>query len=127
MYPQGKLIICLKISDPKTLFISFGVPIFQTITIITEGISNSIQHFAAHSHYAQPVHGVHDAVLAVLLRFGRALARLRSQYQEEVKRDAKRVIKHNLKQTKSTLDFKASHKWIKWANLQPVLDCLLNP
>lgn len=60
-------------------------------------------------------------------QFGRALARLRSQYQEEVKRDAKRVIKHNLKQTKSTLDFKASHKWIKWANLQPVLDCMLSP
>ena len=63
----------------------------------------------------------------VLLRFGRSMARLRSKYQSQIQKDAKRVVKNNLKNVRSSkgLDYNASAKWIKWANLQPILDYLL--
>lgn len=59
------------------------------------------------------------------LRFGKSLARLRTQFREKVRRDAKRVIRANMKQTSKGYNHKVSYKWIQWANLQPVFDCLM--
>lgn len=63
--------------------------------------------------------------LISLLRFGRALSRLRSQYSSDTKKRARKMLKLNSKQTHKGLDYKGSLKWIQWANLQPVLDCLM--
>lgn len=61
----------------------------------------------------------------MLPRFGRSLARLRTHFRGKVRRDAKRVIRANMKQTRKSYNHKVSYKWIQWANLQPVLDCLM--
>ena len=58
-------------------------------------------------------------------RFGRSLSRLRSQHDRQFRRDAKRVIKQNSKKKTSSLDYRASYKWIQWADLKPVLDSLM--
>ena len=63
---------------------------------------------------------------SMLLRFGRSLSRLRTQYRDEMSRSTKRVIKENLKgHSLKGLDFKSTAKWNKWADLQPIIDFLL--
>lgn len=59
------------------------------------------------------------------IRFGRALARLRTEHAAAVKRNARDVIKHNLKTYRSIpRNTRADARWIKCAELGPVLDFL---
>ena len=60
----------------------------------------------------------------LLLRFGRSLARLRTQYRDRIAKDARKTIKKNLKEhsTGAPGDFKTSMKWLRWANLGPVFE-----
>lgn len=61
-----------------------------------------------------------------LLRFGTAMARLRSKHSKEVKRDAKKKVRVNLKGCKSIMvNHRASAKWTEWANLKPAIDFFL--
>ena len=62
----------------------------------------------------------------LLLRFGRSLARLRTQYRNRIAKDARKTIKKNLKEhsTGAPGDFKTSVRWIRWADLGPVLESL---
>ncbi|CAK9060067.1 Putative rhamnose biosynthetic enzyme 1 [Durusdinium trenchii] len=58
--------------------------------------------------------------------FGRSMSRMRSRYAAQVRKDAKKIVKRYLKHCKAVpINSKGSPKWIKWANLQPVLDCFL--
>lgn len=60
------------------------------------------------------------------LRFGKALARLRSQHAGPLKREAKKEIRDALATYRNIArNTKANARWIKWANLQPVLDHLM--
>ena len=59
------------------------------------------------------------------LRFGKALARLRSKHQQEVRQDAHRTIKNNLKGYRAVKrNCRDDSKWVSDASLQPVLDFL---
>lgn len=59
------------------------------------------------------------------LRFGRALSRLRNRHAAELRSEARATIKHNLKNYKFVpRNTKDDKKWIKQANLGPVLDYL---
>ena len=54
-----------------------------------------------------------------------ALARLRTKHADAVRRDARSAIKHNLKTYRSIpRNTRADARWIKNAELGPVLDFL---
>ena len=64
-------------------------------------------------------------VPSAIVRFGRAMGRLRTVHARRLKRDANKVVKQNLKawKAKSTpLNNRASARWSKWAELGPVFD-----
>ena len=59
------------------------------------------------------------------MRFGKALARLRSKHQQEVRQDAHWTIKNNLKGYRAVKrNCRDDSKWVSDASLQPVLDFL---
>ncbi|CAK9023459.1 unnamed protein product, partial [Durusdinium trenchii] len=59
-------------------------------------------------------------------QFGVALARLRTHHAAQVKKNALRVVKNNLKGCSMIpLNHRASPRWIKWAELEPVFDFLM--
>lgn len=60
-----------------------------------------------------------------VLRFGKALSRLRTEHAASVKKAARKALKHNLK-TYQTIpkNVRANPRWIKHADLKPVLEFL---
>ena len=63
--------------------------------------------------------------LGCSLRFGKAMSRLRTRFQGEVRKKARDTLKHNLKNYKCIPQNKrASAAWIKYAELDSVFDYL---
>ena len=102
-YPRGFLVFGMYYND--VLFVSIlGYILFD--------LNHS---FLAFSQPSRPA-----------LRFGKALARLRSRYAAPLKREAKKEIRDALVTYRNIArNTRANARWIKWANLQPVLDHLM--